>query len=115
MSTESPESKAGKWESAARTRNCYCGLWDTDPALYKQRGYTEGFCGLCERCGDPGHTRHFPGPVPYTGAWCDRCYRVLKWTWPFRSVMGWIYIFAVVAIAAAIGRPMLSAIERVFR
>jgi len=43
-------------------RACYCAPGETS-------------CGICERCGVPGHTRHFPGPVPVTGAWCDRCYR----------------------------------------
>ncbi len=46
------------------TRPCYC-----------QAGQVS--CGTCERCGEPGHTRHFPGPVPVTGAWCDACYRLV--------------------------------------
>jgi hypothetical protein len=45
-------------------RACYCSPGDIS-------------CGICERCREPGHTRHFPGPVPYTGAWCDRCYRIV--------------------------------------
>jgi hypothetical protein len=65
---------------------------------------------ICERCGAPGQTRHFPGPVPYTGAWCDRCYRILSWTWPFRSVMGWIYVLGVAMIAYAVGRPLVAAL-----
>jgi hypothetical protein len=28
-------------------------------------------------CGKPGHTCHFPGPLPYTGAWCDSHYTIL--------------------------------------
>jgi hypothetical protein len=48
----------------ANPRNCYCRPGEVT-------------CGTCERCGAPGHARHFPGPVPYTGAWCDRCYRVV--------------------------------------
>jgi len=52
-------------------RGCYCGDGDAS-------------CGTCERCGGAGHTRHFPGPVPYTGAWCDRCYRIAEWTHPTR-------------------------------
>lgn len=50
-------------DGAAR-RGCYCKSGETS-------------CGTCERCGAAGHTRHFPGPVPYTGAWCDRCYRLV--------------------------------------
>jgi hypothetical protein len=110
-----PETKSeGKWEIAARARNCYCGLWDKDPAFYEKQGFPQGFCGICERCGVPGHLRHFPGPVPYTGAWCDRCYRVLKWTWPFRSVMGWLYLLAVFSVIWAIARPVIDAIKRTF-
>jgi hypothetical protein len=52
-------------------RGCYCHEGDTT-------------CGTCERCGAAGHTRHFPGPVPYTGACCDRCYRIVGWTHPTR-------------------------------
>jgi hypothetical protein len=74
----------GKWEAAGRQHGCYCGVWDKNPALYEKLGYPLGFCGICERCGVPGHTRHFPGPIPYTGSWCDRCYRILAWTWPNR-------------------------------
>ena len=48
----------------ATARSCYCKPGDTS-------------CGTCERCGAPGHTRHYPGPVPATGAWCDRCYRIV--------------------------------------
>ncbi len=44
-------------------------------ACYCTPGQTS--CGTCERCGEPGHTRHYPGPVPSTGAWCDRCYRIV--------------------------------------
>jgi len=105
----------GRWETAARMRNCYCGGWDKDPATYEKRGYLVGFCGICERCGAPGHTRHFPGPVPYTGAWCDKCYRVLKWTWPFRALSGWAYILAIVMIISLIGPIVVSAIEGALR
>lgn len=51
-------------ESVANARHCYCKPGETT-------------CGTCDRCGQPGHIGHFPGPVPYTGTWCDRCYRVV--------------------------------------
>ena len=57
-------------------RNCYCGLWEKNPQLLEAQHVPRGFCGICERCGQPGHMRHAPGAAPYTGAWCDRCYRV---------------------------------------
>jgi hypothetical protein len=112
MNAASDQGADYKWEIAARKRYCYCGLWDKDPAMYEKLGYPLGYCGICERCGVPGHTRHFPGPVPYTSAWCDKCYRVLKWTWPFRSIAGWIYLLTVVAIVFTVGRPVVAAIER---
>ena len=37
----------------------------------------ETTCGDCQICEKPGHTRHFPGPVPYTGSWCDEHYDML--------------------------------------
>lgn len=56
-------------------RNCYCGLWEKSPETLEEQGVPPGYCGLCQVCGAPGHTRHFPGAVPYTGAWCDKHYR----------------------------------------
>lgn len=62
------------WTEEAEKRNCYCGVWDTKPAAFAAEGYPVGFCGRCEVCREPGHTRHYPGPVPYTGCWCDQHY-----------------------------------------
>ncbi len=53
---------------------------------------------MCERCGKPGHTRPFPGPVPYTGAWCDWCCRIVAWTWPLRTLAGWYFIALVATV-----------------
>ena len=94
-----PESSSlVEWEAYARQRNCYCGIWATDPTMYQERGLARGVCGTCERCGKPGHARHFPGPVPYTGAWCDRCYTIVGLTAPFRTPSGWILIAIAVGI-----------------
>ena len=38
-------------------------------------------CGACERCGRPGHLRHYPG-VPATGIICDRCGVILLFITP---------------------------------
>jgi hypothetical protein len=56
-------------------RNCYCGLREYHPNILDQDGVPPGFCGFCEICKKPGHTRHFPGASPVTGCWCDRHYR----------------------------------------
>jgi hypothetical protein len=94
-----PESNSPvEWEAYSSQRNCYCRIWATGPAMYEERGLPRGFCGTCERCGKPGHLRHFPGPVPYTGAWCDRCHVITALTWPFYTLIGWIYIAIAVGI-----------------
>ena len=98
-------------EALAEERGCHCGRWLTDPEAMRVRRYPEGFCGICERCGEPGHTRHYPGPVPYTGALCDRCYRVMARTWPFRTLNGWLlllFLGGALAILYAIVRRVLG-------
>jgi hypothetical protein len=44
-------------------RGCYCGIWEKNPAHFESEGIPRGYCGLCEKCGRPGHTRQFPGAV----------------------------------------------------
>ncbi len=77
-------------------RSCYC--HSVDEEFRRIHKLPDGFCGTCDRCGGPGHMRHFPGPLPYTGAWCDRCHRIVAWTWPFRVPTVWIAIIALAAI-----------------
>lgn len=84
-------------KSSQKKRMCYC---DSISAEWKaEQGLPEGFCGVCERCGAPGHTQHFPGPVPYTGAWCDRCVRIVAVTWIFRNP---VILFILVTLAVFI-------------
>ena len=52
-------------EQLPQRKNCYCRPEDS-------------YCGTCQVCGEPGHCRHFPGPLPYTGAWCEAHYAVLN-------------------------------------
>lgn len=63
-------------------RHCYCRLWETKPEFLEQKGVPRGYCGMCMVCGQPGHIRHHPGAVPYTGSWCDWHYRRLALTHP---------------------------------
>lgn len=72
-------------------RGCYCDLWDKDPEHFESRGIPPGYCGFCQTCGRPGHTRHFPGAVPYTGCWCDYHYRLTSVIHPLGSVGTLIY------------------------
>lgn len=80
---------------------CYCSLWDTHPEVLRSQGVPEGFCGMCDVCGRPGHTRHHPGAVPYTGAWCASHYRRLRWTHPAttRGAVLWLVGIALLVWA----------------
>jgi hypothetical protein len=82
-------------------RGCYCGLWDKDPSYLVSRGVPPGYCGHCQRCGEPGHTRHFPGGVPYTGCWCDKHYRRLSWLHPLACPGMAIYVGLFLALIAS--------------
>ena len=77
---------------AMNARGCYCNLWRTKPETLRLQGIPEGYCGICERCGVPGHTRHHPGGVPYTGEWCDRIVHLKS---VFLTPMGWVKLLLV--------------------
>ena len=85
----------------AKDRGCYCDLWNRDPATLESRGVPRGFCGHCQTCGQPGHTRHFPGGVPFTGCWCDKHYRRLSWLHPLACPGMAIYVALFLALVAA--------------
>ena len=59
-------------------RNCYCPTDGKQPTWLTDDNIPLGFCGICDDCGEFGHTRHYPGPVPFTGSWCDTCYEKEK-------------------------------------
>ena len=92
------EASMEEWEAYANAKGCYCTVWKKNPDAYRAHGLEPGFCGICERCGKPGHTRHYPGPVPYTGAWCDRCYRIVGLTGWMRGPIGWGLIIAALVL-----------------
>lgn len=83
-------------------RGCYCELWDTKPEVLRQQGLPEGHCGKCRSCGAPGHTRHFPGAVPFTGAWCDRHYRRTAILHPLGRPGVLVWLAALVAVLVAL-------------
>ncbi len=56
-------------------RDCYCGA----RKAAGENGLPDGFCGVCDVCGRPGHIRPFPGASPQTGGWCARHYRIAAW------------------------------------
>lgn len=77
-------------------RNCYCELLGKDPQYLRDKGIPEGYCGLCEVCGAPGHIQHFPGARPYTGSWCDACLGTVRWRWTWPRAL----LLAGLALAA---------------
>ncbi|MEW6532170.1 MAG: hypothetical protein AB1473_15140 [Thermodesulfobacteriota bacterium] len=50
---------------------CYCAERKKNVGLAElMKDIPEGYCGICNVCGKPGHTRGHPS-LPTTGAWCD--------------------------------------------
>jgi hypothetical protein len=91
-----------------KERNCYCALWEKSAGTLEDQGVPRGYCGICQVCGKPGHTRHFPGAVPYTGAWCDTHYRRIRLFDP-RGAIGcylWLgfIILSIVGVVAFLSR-----------
>jgi len=85
-------------------RGCYCGIWEQNPSFHEARGVPRGYCGFCERCGKPGHTRHFPGAVPYTGTWCDFHYRIVSIIHPLGFPGAFLYLAMLLGAALLFSR-----------
>ena len=49
--------------------HCYCSEREKSPESDSQ--IPPGFCGICEICQRPGHTRAHPH-LPVTSAWCEQ-------------------------------------------
>ena len=79
--------------------DCYCSIWDEDPQFLREQGLPEGFCGFCDSCEKPGHVRHYPGPKPITGSWCDEHYDELASGFTC-GPLGCILIFVLLAALA---------------
>lgn len=55
-----------------KTRDCYCQTRKDNPDLaHSMKDIPEGYCGICEICGDFGHMNAHPH-LPTTGSWCDK-------------------------------------------
>jgi hypothetical protein len=83
--------------------NKYCFCDSISSELRIEQGIPEGFCGICEVCGKPGHAQHYPGSVPYTGAWCESCLAMEnKWGWvgrlPLYSINIIFYVLIIIWI-----------------
>lgn len=82
-------------------RGCYCELWGRDPACLESRGVPRGYCGFSQTCRKPGHIRHFPGAVPYTGCGRDFHYRRVSILHPIGSPEILVYGGLVVLLLVA--------------
>jgi len=78
--------------------HCYCNLWKKHPQILEKQGVPPGYCGLCDLCGSPGHLQHFPGAVPFTGAWCKKHYYRTMFLHPLGSVGFLIWGSGVIAV-----------------
>lgn len=55
-----------------KTRNCYCETRKNNPNVARSiKDIPEGYCGICDICGEPGHMNAHPH-LPTTGSWCDK-------------------------------------------
>jgi hypothetical protein len=60
-----------KMTKRTSSHHCYCNERKTNPAIAESmKDIPDGFCGICEICGKPGHTKTHPH-LPTTGSWCD--------------------------------------------
>lgn len=60
--------------------NCYCQERTSNPRVTEMmKDIPAGYCGLCEICGEPGHTRGHPS-LPTTGAWCENHWKEIAKT-----------------------------------
>jgi len=88
-------------------QDCYCD--SLNDQYLKENSIPKGFCGICEICKKPGHTQHFPGAVPYTGAWCNECLQIVAKNHKIRSVI-FMALFLLV-ISLIIGGVIWGVIE----
>ena len=90
--------KAKEWPYGC----CYCDLWNNSPDTLEKQGIPRGFCGLCDVCGAPGHLQHFPGAVPFTGAWCRKHYYRAMILHPMGSIGAFIWGIGALAVVGLI-------------
>ena len=70
-------SKRERTDPNREIRGCYCKERQNNPALAESmKDIPEGFCGICDICGKPGHTCCHP-TLPTSGSWCDEHWQQL--------------------------------------
>lgn len=82
---------------------CYCNERLSNPKLKESmKDLPEGFCGICDICGKPGHTKAHPS-LPTTGAWCDEHWNELitKKAFNLQNIIG-VLILTIIVITIII-------------
>lgn len=83
---------------------CYCNERMNNPKLAETlKDIPAGFCGICDVCGKPGHTRAHPS-LPMTGAWCDEHWQQILEPPAVRpdKIMAFIILFVAIASIAVV-------------
>jgi len=57
-------------------RSCYCSQRGNTDMNNLFKDIPEGFCGVCDVCGEYGHLNAHP-TMPTSGSWCDKHYKEL--------------------------------------
>lgn len=67
----------GKTVANPLKRNCtWCRFYSEEDR--RKRGLPDGYCAVCQECGQPGHLRQ-PFPAMHSSRWCDKCNRKFAW------------------------------------
>jgi len=85
--------------------DCYCEERVKHPDAFKD--VPEGFCGICDVCGKPGHMRAHPH-APATGAWCDEHFSELAASRPVTLPQIFLILVVVLLFLLTVGRGLLS-------
>ncbi len=89
--------------SRIKTENnptCYCEERKNNPEGY--RSIPEGYCGICDVCGEPGHMRAHPHYAT-TGAWCDEHWNDIISGRTFGLHEMILYVLVAISLCAAVG------------
>lgn len=88
---------------------CYCEERKNNPGLAEiMKDIPEGYCGICDVCGKPGHTKAHPS-LPFSGAWCDEHWDQIV---NGQKITPDRILFVILASAAVIG--LIASIFRIF-
>ncbi len=88
-------------------------LWEKDPKHFEAEGIPRGYCGICEVCGEPVHTRVLPRLPQRTGV-CDAHYEQLNRPDAEASTHAhWVMLAVIVVVAITTIAILGSGVSRV--